>query len=287
MTLAFGPAIDPASTPPGSWLILGNSSCNPGPHFFDNFSVAPAAETPVGTDVVVQPIDTTTGTSPVTLTFSAVTQAGATSLTTSSSGPQPPAGFSLGDPATFYELTTTALFSPPITVCIDYSGVSFTDASQLQLFHFESGAWVDRTISRDTINSVICASVDSLSPFAVFERTLRAVSIDIKPGSFPNSINPKSEGKIPVAILSSADFNAPTQVNPSSLKFGRTGNEPSLAFCNTSPQDVNGDGLPDLVCHFNTSLTGFQAGDTKGVLTGQTVGGVGIIGTDSVKIVPK
>jgi hypothetical protein len=33
--------------------------------------------------------------------------------------------------------------------------------------------------------------------------TTQLVTIDIKPGGFPNSINPKSQGAIPVAILTS------------------------------------------------------------------------------------
>jgi hypothetical protein len=112
------------------------------------------------------------------------------------------------------------------------------------------------------------------------------VTIDIKPGSDPNAINPKSKGKIPVAILSTPDFDATTEVDKSSLTFGRTGNESSLFKC-TGDEDANGDGKLDVVCHFNTPQTGFQSGDTVGVLKGTTIGGVPIVGTDSVKIVPK
>lgn len=112
------------------------------------------------------------------------------------------------------------------------------------------------------------------------------VAIDIKPGSFPNSINPKSKGKIPVAILSSATFNAVTQVDQATLTFGHSGNEPSLAFCNPNGEDVNGDTLLDLVCHFHTPTAYFQSGDTQGILKGKTVGNIPIMGTDSVRIVP-
>jgi hypothetical protein len=49
--------------------------------------------------------------------------------------------------------------------------------------------------------------------------------IDITPGSSVHSINRKSEGKIPVAILSTPDFNASAQVDRTSLTFGHTGNE--------------------------------------------------------------
>ncbi|NOZ29290.1 MAG: hypothetical protein GXP39_14735 [Chloroflexi bacterium] len=114
----------------------------------------------------------------------------------------------------------------------------------------------------------------------------REISIDIKPGSFPNSINPKSRGKIPVAILSSPDFNAPDEVDRTSLTFGATGNEASLAFCKSSSKDINDDGLPDLLCHFYTQKAGFQPGDTEGILKGKTVAGIPFIGSDSVRIVP-
>ncbi len=112
-----------------------------------------------------------------------------------------------------------------------------------------------------------------------------SVNIDIKPGSFPNSINLSNRGIIPVAILSSSTFNAPGQINKTSLTFGRTGGESGLARC-SSYQDVNGDGLPDLVCNFTTQATGFRLGDTVGVLKGTTVTGTPLSGTDSVRIVP-
>jgi hypothetical protein len=81
-----------------------------------------------------------------------------------------PAGFALGDPATYYELTTTATFTPPITVCLDYTGVNYQDESALRLLHFEEGAWVDQTFTLETETNIICAIVSSLSPFAVAER---------------------------------------------------------------------------------------------------------------------
>ena len=113
------------------------------------------------------------------------------------------------------------------------------------------------------------------------------VEISIKPGSAPPvPINAGSHGTIPVAILSTSSFNAVTSVDTSSLTFGRTGHEKSLAFCNMGGEDVNGDGLPDLVCHFQTQATGFQSGDTLGILMGKTVGGTPIIGQEAIVIMP-
>ena len=90
----------------------------------------------------------------------------------------------------------------------------------------------------------------------------------------------------PVAIISTPTFNALTAVDTSTLTFGRTGNEQSLAFCNTGGEDVNDDGLPDLVCHFKTQSTGFQSNDKLGVLIGTTVQGSPIVGQEAIVIVP-
>jgi hypothetical protein len=113
------------------------------------------------------------------------------------------------------------------------------------------------------------------------------VDISIKPGAAPPvPINAGSHGTIPVAILSTSTFNAVTDVDTSSLTFGRTGKEQSLRFCNTGGEDVNGDGVPDLVCHFETQSTGFQSGATLGILMGKTTQGTTIIGQEAIVIVP-
>jgi hypothetical protein len=127
------------------------------------------SNTTTGPGVVTEPVDATTGTIPVGMTFSNVTQAGTTSLTTSSAGPPPPAGFKLGNPPVYYDLTTTAVFSGSVTVCINYSGISFGNETNLKLLHFEGANWVDRTVSLDATNNIICADVTSFSPFAILE----------------------------------------------------------------------------------------------------------------------
>ena len=87
-------------------------------------------------------------------------------------------------------------------------------------------------------------------------------------------INPKSHRDIQVAILSTSTFNAPSQVKMSSLTFGHSGTERSLAYCETHRQDVNHDKLPDLVCHFRVSKMNFVKGDTVGKLGGMLLDGV-------------
>ncbi len=108
--------------------------------------------------------------------------------------------------------------------------------------------------------------------------------IDIRPGDNANKINLKSKGKLTVAILATPAFNAFTQIDQVSLTFGRSGDEPSLAFCDFTPEDVNGDGLPDLVCHFYTEATGFHSGNTQGVMKGKSKSGVLMAGSDAIRI---
>jgi hypothetical protein len=110
------------------------------------------------------------------------------------------------------------------------------------------------------------------------------IAIDVKPGSATNPINLRSRGLIPVAILSTPDFHAPSMVDRASLTFGSTGEEHSLASCSRGGKDVNGDGLMDLLCHFKTQLTGFQPGDSQAILKGTTIDGLAIEGSDVVRI---
>jgi len=114
---------------------------------------------------------------------------------------------------------------------------------------------------------------------------VKPVDISIKPDAAPPvPINPRSHGTIPVAIISTATFNSVATVDANSLTFGRTGDEQSLAFCNAD--DINGDGLIDLVCHFETQSTGFEPGGTLGILKGRTSQGTPIIGQEAIVTVP-
>ena len=117
------------------------------------------------------------------------------------------------------------------------------------------------------------------------------VDIDIKPGSFPNSINLKSKGVIPVAFLGSAIFDV-TDVDVETLEFGPAGATPAHDLTDADVyadhlQDVDLDGFMDLVCHFKTQEVGLVAGSSDATLTGETTDGVIVYGTDSVNIVGK
>jgi hypothetical protein len=110
----------------------------------------------------------------------------------------------------------------------------------------------------------------------------RLVSIDIKPGSDTNPINPGSHGEVSVAILGTSDFDA-TTVNSATVRFGATGTESAPLL--VTVEDVNDDARADLLLHFNTQETGIRCRDVSASLTGETFDGQSIQGSDSVRTV--
>jgi hypothetical protein len=116
--------------------------------------------------------------------------------------------------------------------------------------------------------------------------SVHQISLDVTPGSSERApINPKSNGKIPVALLSDSNFNA-MDIDPATVTFGATGYEASLSSCNPHGRDVNGDGLLDLVCHFNNQPAHFRYSSLEGIARGKTRHGVAFEGHGLLKVVP-
>lgn len=116
--------------------------------------------------------------------------------------------------------------------------------------------------------------------------TLR-VSIDIKPGSDSNPINPKAEnGVIPVAILSTAEFDA-LNVDHTTVVFEgarETHVDAKTGLARRHEEDVDLDGDINLVFHFRLEQTALQPGSVQGTLCGRTYGGIAIEGSDAVRL---
>jgi hypothetical protein len=116
--------------------------------------------------------------------------------------------------------------------------------------------------------------------------TAMCVEIDIKPGSYPNCFNNDGHGVIPVAIISSADFDA-TQVDSTTIVLDgqavRVVGKKGKAQAHI--EDSNGDGLDDLVVQIEDQDGTYTPGDTTALLNAETSDGTLIKGADSICIV--
>jgi hypothetical protein len=115
-----------------------------------------------------------------------------------------------------------------------------------------------------------------------YEVDILTLNIDIKPDGYPNSVNPYSRGVIPVAILGS-DICAVADVDVTTLVFGPGG--AAIAHLGGHLEDVNYDGFMDLVTHYRTRDTSIACGDDSATLTGETLDGQPIRGSDSIQTV--
>ena len=150
---------------------------------------APGA-TPPGSNVTIQPVNQTDGSSNATvgLTFDNVSAPGTTTVLQSSNGAPAPAGFQFGDPPVYFNISTSATFDGAVEVCINYTGTTFAEGAPIELLHGDAeGNWTVVTTSHDVDNRIICGSVASFSPFIVAERTAPVPTV-------PPSVTPTVEG---------------------------------------------------------------------------------------------
>jgi len=127
-----------------------------------------AAPTAVGTDVPLAIVDG--GALTGSIVFSNVATAGSTTVTPAAITDAVyvvPTGFSLGTPAVYYNITTTAVFTGSVEVCLVYPANSFAEGTVPRLLHFENNAWEDVTTTVDADSRTVCGSVTSFSPFAL------------------------------------------------------------------------------------------------------------------------
>ena len=140
------------------------------------------------------------------------------------------------------------------------------------------------------------------------------VAVDIKPGSCPNPLNPKSGGVLPVAVLGTEDFDV-TTIDPCSIRLSGNEADPELAgppirsdyedvatpfegdLCDCN--DLDGDGYMDLTLKFDKKYLVEALGLRSSSLAGETIpltltgnlreseGETPIIGQDCIWILDK
>jgi hypothetical protein len=188
-----------------------------------------------------------------------------------------------------------------------YDGATLLESLTVTLSPRSDGLGLEGfvALSGSNITKAIISSANSSGQnwnFAIDDLTFagaptKSVMIDVKPGSFPNSINLSSGGTTPVAVLGSADLDV-SDIDPGSLTLGTSGvktvGSTDRTMC--SIVDVSGDfssglegapdGFNDLVCHFVTLSIVPEAGNAQAKLSGELHDSTPIEGMDSVNIVP-
>lgn len=125
----------------------------------------------------------------------------------------------------------------------------------------------------------------NISGMTATSRT-KQINIEVKPGNNQLApLNPRSKGKIPVAIMGSASFSV-SDIKQSTLRFGASGNENSLNKCQSVLRDINKDGYSDQLCHFNNHVANFKSGAIEGILKGELDDGMAFEGRALLKVVP-
>jgi hypothetical protein len=114
-------------------------------------------------------------------------------------------------------------------------------------------------------------------PYEAVAPDVLEVEIEIRP-LLPNVVIPNGPGVILVGIKTTPSLNALT-VNPATVRFGPAG---ASWVGIVLKMDADFDGDKDLVVTFRVRDTGIQCGDTEATLTGTTLDGQDITGTDSI-----
>lgn len=110
------------------------------------------------------------------------------------------------------------------------------------------------------------------------------MEIDVRPGSDDNPINLKSGGVVPVAFITTDDFDA-LELDSSTIAFGPAG--APIAHVRAHVEDVDGDGDMDLLAHFRIKPAGIGATDHEVCVTAQTLAGASYRACDNVTTVPR
>ncbi len=207
--------------------------------------------------------------------------------------------FSLPENSANGTLVGTVVANDPEANSIAYSIVGGNTAGAFSIDEVSGQIRVANSLALDfesnPVFSIVVKATDSFGASSEATQTIRLtdvletllVPIDIIPNDSRNSINVRSNGKVEVAIFSTANFDA-RSIDVNSLRFGRTGTEDSLSRnpSRSEPRfeivDVNGDGRLDLVVRFELEKTGFQIGNSEGILTGKTLTGKALRGSDRI-----
>lgn len=174
-------AIGESTIVPGSGSSFGSGLGSKG---LDN-----STNTNIGEDVKVHLVTSANCNNTATINFASIVKSGNTSIEDLNSVPEVPPEFKLSQTEAYYEIKTTATYSGPIIISLNYTGETYENESMLKLLHYENGTWVDCTTSVDTENKIIYGLVYSLSPFAILEKASSLINLNNPVNNVQNGSN--------------------------------------------------------------------------------------------------
>jgi parallel beta-helix repeat protein len=170
-----GVVVELTDLTPGSYTFtaqaadpVGNVDPSPATRSWTIQSPTGDPNTPVGDNVVVS-LPVPGGVGNATVTFFSVDTAGYTTLDPLDGGPPLPEGYG-GASADIYDISTTAAFNEPVTVCLPYNPPDFgSPTPSVRLLHFDGELWLDITTLNDpfSVPGRICGEAESFSLFAI------------------------------------------------------------------------------------------------------------------------
>jgi hypothetical protein len=169
------------------------------------------------------------------------------------------------------------------------SAVVTTDSSGNARFDVTLAA---ATASSEVVTATATDPDGNTSEFSPTVLAGQQVAIDIKPDDPDNAINLGSNGLLPVAVLTTPDFDARTvdTSDLSRIRFGDVNGSLRVSPTRSALEDVDANGDVDLVLFFSMptirNMGALTAASTHAELTAFTTDGIPVSGTDTVQIVP-
>ncbi|WP_162605917.1 right-handed parallel beta-helix repeat-containing protein [Jiangella aurantiaca] len=138
--------------------LSGNADTSPATHEWTIGTPDGPPNTPAGENVEVTLGD-------VTVTYFSVGTAGTTTAERLGGGPSLPEGYG---GARYYDISTTAEYSEPVTICIDYDPADFGGTKSLRLLHFDGSEWMDITTLHNPFSTPARLCSSEAGGFSVF-----------------------------------------------------------------------------------------------------------------------